>query len=156
MSLDQLTQVFREFGGEKKARGIAESIIKQREKDPSQLNFVSSLVRIISLHKPQRTGKLHPATKVFQALRIAVNDELSNIERALPQALEVIEPQGRIVTIAFHEGEDRLVKNYFSAWEESGKGTMLLKKPQTPSDQEVVNNPRSRSAKMRVFERKQE
>ena len=153
MSEKQLTQVFQEFGGEHHARKIAKSIVEMRRDDPTQLETVGSLVSLVGKYN-QRSGKLHPATRVFQALRIAVNDELNNIERALPQALDVVEPGGRIVTIAFHEGEDRLVKQAFNDWEEQGLGKKLTKKPLKPSEKELADNPRSRSAKLRIFERK--
>ena len=153
MGAKQLIQVFQEFGGERNARKIAKNIVAVREADPTQLETVGSLVKIINQHSA-RKGKLHPATKIFQALRIAVNDELNNIERTLPQALELVRPGGRIVTIAFHEGEDRLVKQTFAQWEAEGKGTRVNKKPLKPSAEEVTANPRSRSAKLRIFERR--
>lgn len=154
LSEKQLTQLFRELGGETYAQRIAKAIISLRKKDPTQLETVGSLIKLINHNKPRKIGHLHPATKVFQALRIAVNDELDNITRALPQALETVAPGGRIVTIAFHEGEDRLVKQAFAAWEKQGLGLRLTKKPQQPSLLEIQRNPRSRSAKMRIFERK--
>jgi len=155
LSVKQLTQVFSDLGGEKYAHRIAQAIITLRKKDPSQLETVGSLLRVVEQSKPRKTSHLHPATKVFQALRIAVNDELDNISRALPQALETVAPGGRIVTIAFHEGEDRLVKQAFTAWEKAGLGKKVTKKPMRPTEQEIQRNPRNRSAKLRVFERKQ-
>lgn len=155
LSVKQLTQVFSDLGGEDYAHRIAKAIVALRKKDPSQLETVGTLLKIVEKNKPRGSGHLHPATKIFQALRIAVNDELDNIKRALPQALDAVVPGSRIVTIAFHEGEDRLVKQAFASWEEQGKGTRITKKPQQPTEKEVQLNPRSRSAKMRVFERKQ-
>lgn len=154
LSVKQLTQVFSDLGGEEYAHRIAKAIVEVRKRNPNELETVGSLVNLIGRNKPNRGGHLHPATKVFQALRIAVNDELDNIARALPQAFDAVVPGGRIVTIAFHEGEDRLVKHAFADWEEQGKGTKITKKPQQPAESEVARNPRSRSAKMRVFERK--
>lgn len=153
LSVKQLAGMFREWGGEESAMAIAKGIHSMREKDPAQLETVGSLLAIVSKHKPYRTSHLNPATKVFQALRIAVNDELDNIERALPQALDELAPSGRLVTIAFHEGEDRQVKRAFGQWEEQGKGKRITPKPLQPTAEEVQTNPRSRSAKLRIFER---
>lgn len=149
----QLTSLFQELGGEEYAKRIAGAIIKTREKNPTQLETVGGLVSLIMAHKPRRAGHLHPATKIFQALRIAVNDELDNLQRALPQALSVLAPAGRLVTIAFHEGEDRPVKQAFTQWEEQGLGRRITKKALKPTEAERTANPRSRSAKLRVFER---
>jgi 16S rRNA (cytosine1402-N4)-methyltransferase len=153
LSVKQLTQVFQDLGGEEYARPIAKAIVELRQVNPHQLETVGALVTLISRHKPRKISHLNPATKVFQALRIAVNDELDNITRALPQALDCVVPGGRIVTIAFHEGEDRIVKQAFTAWEEQGRGKKITKKPLVPGAEELESNPRSRSAKMRVFER---
>lgn len=97
-------------------------------------------------------GGLHPATRTFQALRIAVNDELNALQEVLPQAVEILEPGGRLAVIAFHSLEDRIVKQFFKGYSD-GKIKLLTKKPVVPSDAEIKNNPRSRSAKMRVIEK---
>lgn len=153
LSTKQLAEVFRDFGGEEHAKSIAKRIGTIREKNPAQLETVGALLAIVAQSKPYKRGHLNPATKVFQALRITVNDELDNIFRALPQALEAVQPGGRIVTIAFHEGEDRLAKQAFAQWEKEGRGARITPKPLQPSAEELRANPRSRSAKMRVFER---
>lgn len=147
----QLTELFREYGGEHESRGIARAIVRQRQQNPAQLQSVQGLVNVILATKREKRSHLHPATKVFQALRIAVNDELAAIREALPQALRLLEHPGRVVTIAFHEGEDRLVKRAFLNWETAGKGEVVTKKPINPSEEEVLTNPRSRSAKLRIF-----
>jgi 16S rRNA (cytosine1402-N4)-methyltransferase len=90
---------------------------------------------------------------VFQALRIAVNDELGSIERALPEAYQVLGHHGRIVTISFHEGEDRIVKHLFRNWEKERKGQDLTPSVITASEAELSENPRARSAKLRAFEK---
>lgn len=149
----ELTRIFRELGGEKNAKSIARAITRMREENPQQLESVGSLVKAVSLSGRYQKGRLHPATKVFQALRIVVNDEIGNIEKALPQALEIIKPLGRIVTIAFHEGEDRLVKQTFNTWDAENKGSKITKKAIKPTEEEITLNPRSRSARLRVFER---
>ena len=97
-------------------------------------------------------GNLHPATKVFQALRIAVNDELGVIERVLPQAIEILESGGRLAVITFHSTEDRIVKHYFKS--QIGKAIKLINnKPIICSEEENKNNLRARSAKLRVIEK---
>ena len=149
----QLMQVFSEYGGEHNARSIAKAIVRSRNQG-NPVTTTDQLVTIIQKVKGPQRGKIHPATKVFQALRIAVNDELTNIQKSLPLTLEVLEPGARIATIAFHEGEDRIVKQLFRSWEASRKGTQPIKKPIVPTKQEQNRNPRSRSAKLRIFEKK--
>ncbi|MCL5784020.1 MAG: 16S rRNA (cytosine(1402)-N(4))-methyltransferase, partial [Patescibacteria group bacterium] len=92
-------------------------------------------------------------TRVFQALRIAVNDELSALEEGLEQVKDLIERDGRIVVVSFHSLEDRIVKNKFKHWQMERIGEILTEKPVSPSEEEIEENPRSRSAKMRVFRR---
>jgi 16S rRNA (cytosine1402-N4)-methyltransferase len=145
----QLAQLFFDFGGEKEARKIAQAI----KRSPTPITTVESLNRLIVAIKGQRQGKLHPATKVFQSLRIAVNSELDNIQQALPSALKTLAKGGRLVTIAFHEGEDRIVKNSFREWEEQQLGQRITKKALIPSAVELRDNPRARSAKLRIFEK---
>ncbi len=95
--------------------------------------------------------RIHPATKFFQALRIEVNNELENLRQALPQAFEILSVGGRLGVIAFHSLEDRIVKQLFKTWAAEGRGKLLTKKPVAPSVEEIKNNPRSRSAKLRVI-----
>lgn len=147
---NQLEELFREYGGEPSARKIARAIKDSHEPIVTSKQLSDLVVKI----KGPQKGKLHPATKVFQALRIAVNTEIESIKSSLPQAIEVLENEGKIVTIAFHEGEDREVKATFKKWEEAGRGEMLTKKPISPSEEELAQNPRSRSAKMRIFLKK--
>lgn len=148
----QLAEVFWNYGGEPKSKQIAAQIVKLREKG-LPVRTTQQLAEVVSRIVP-RTGKLHPATKVFQALRIAVNSELDVIETGLKNALEVTQTQGRIATISFHEGEDRLAKTAFKKWDEAGLGKIITSKPLSPSQAEIDLNPRSRSAKLRVFEKK--
>ncbi len=151
MPVKQLTEVFKNFGGEHQAKAIAKAIDRYRGPERSKkIETAGELVKIIEQVKHRR-GKLHPATKVFQALRIAVNDELNNIEQGLDQSLKVLNPPARIVTIAFHAGEDRIAKHRFKSWQEQEKGSMLYKKPKTAAPAEVEENPAARSAKFRVF-----
>ena len=97
-----------------------------------------------------RSGKTHPATKVFQALRIAVNDELGQLESVLPQAVELLAPKGRLAIISFHSLEDRIVKNFMKS---NDQLQVITKKPVTASKEELKDNPRARSAKLRIAEK---
>lgn len=143
----QLAELFRDYGGEESAAAIAKAIKRQ----PTPIATTQQLVRIIEQVKHGRRTHLHPATKTFQALRIAVNTELEEITAALPQALKWLEKHGVLVSIAFHEGEDRIVKHTFREWQEERLGTMISKKPILPTEQEITSNPRARSAKLRAF-----
>lgn len=147
----QLAQLFREFGGEQEANSIARAI----KHSPVPITTAAELSALVGKVKRFRGGHLHPATKVFQALRIAVNSELDEITEALKAAKATIAPGGRIVTIAFHEGEDRIAKDMFRDWEAQSFGKQITKKPISPSEVEKTENPRSRSAKLRVFEKKE-
>ncbi len=100
-----------------------------------------------------RSGKIHPATRTFQALRIAVNDELRALQDALPQAMKVLKPGGRLAVISFHSLEDRIVKRFFKAEADNGTAQVLTKRPITPSEEERLANPRSRSSKLRILEK---
>lgn len=141
-----LEKILREYGEERFAKRISRQIVSDRRVSP--IVTTSQLVETIrrSLPAQHRKGKIHFATRTFQALRIAVNDELDNVKKALPQALEILEPQGKIVVISFHSLEDRIVKNFFK----DSKVKILTKKPIIPNFSEIKNNPRSRSAKLRV------
>lgn len=145
----QLAQLFRDFGGEQEAGSIAKAI----KRSPQPITTANELSELVRRTKRFKGGHLHPATKVFQALRIAVNSELDEIAQALAGALQVVSAGSKIVTIAFHESEDRIAKDAFRQWENAGKGTQLTKKPLIPSEEEITQNPRSRSAKLRVFEK---
>ncbi len=103
------------------------------------------------VHRPGKRERIHPATRVFQALRIAVNDELDVLREGLTSAIDQLRGAGRVVVISFHSLEDRIVKQTFRGDE---RLNVLTKKPLLPSDQEMANNPRARSAKMRAAQRK--
>lgn len=158
-SVDELSEIFRDLGEEKLHAQIAKKIVEKR--DPYPLETVSDLVDIVlevyreklgSKKDVPWVGGLHPATKVFQALRIAVNDELGVLERVLPQALEMLSPGGRLAVISFHSLEDSIVKHFFKA-RAGDDVTIVTKKPVTASEEELKENPRSRSAKLRVAEK---
>lgn len=142
LSQKELVDLLRRFGEEYNATRIAKSIVAARRLQPIQTT--GDLTDIL---------KRYPATLVFQALRIAVNDELGNISLALPQAYELLDKKGRIVIIAFHSLEDRIVKETFIRFEKEEKGRIITKKPIVVSETEVNKNRRSRSAKMRIFEK---
>jgi 16S rRNA (cytosine1402-N4)-methyltransferase len=103
-----------------------------------------------AVHQPGKRERIHPATRTFQALRIAVNDELAALEEGLDAAINVLRPGGRLVAIAFHSLEDRIVKNKFRSDERLNP---ITRKPMVAGDEELARNPRSRSAKLRVAER---
>ena len=147
----ELSQMLWELGGEQKARAIAHAIINERAKQP--ITTTRQLADLVSKFYGGRKGKLHPATKVFQALRIAVNSELDSIQVALPLAFTLLTKGGRIVTIAFHEGEDRLVKHYFKKLISENVAAEVTKRALQPTEEEIANNPRSRSAKLRAIEK---
>lgn len=152
LSEKQLAELFWQAGGELHSRKIAKMIVQQRQRRPftRTLELAAAIAKI-----SPRSGHLHPATKVFQALRIAVNSELDSIHQALPQAYQLLALNGRLVTISFHEGEDRIVKQAFRDWVNQGKGQLIERKALTPSVQELTHNPRARSAKLRIFVKKE-
>ncbi len=150
----ELEKLFTVFGQEYFARKIARAIVENRQKKP--IKTCNELAEIILKvrGKSGRFDRTHPATRVFQALRIAVNDELNNLRQALPQALEILKSKGRLVVISFHSGEDRIVKHFLREMELQDRLTILTKKPIRPSEKEKKENPRSRSAKLRAAEKR--
>lgn len=167
LSETELTQIFRDFGDEPLAKRIARALVRERQLQRFQTT--GQLARFVERLAP-RSGKRHPATRVFQALRIAVNDELSVLQSALAAACTILKPSGRLAVITFHSLEDRLVKNF--GREQSRDYTFEgdvdvpeLRQPRTPvlrwvqrkaiqpSAQEVGQNPRARSAQLRVLEK---
>ncbi len=149
-SQKEIEKFLREYGEEKFSRRIAREIIEQREIKPIKSTF--QLVEVIKRAVPKRFqhGRVHCATKTFQALRIAVNSELENLKKVLPPAVSVLSPGGRLVIISFHSLEDRIVKNFFREKSKEGAVKLLLKKPAITSSEEIKLNPRSRSAKLRA------
>jgi 16S rRNA (cytosine1402-N4)-methyltransferase len=141
------------LGEERFSRGIAKSIVRAREASPIETTF--ELVAAIEAGVPAWYAhrRLHPATKTFQALRIAVNDEFGALRDGLAAALARLDEGGRVAVITFHSLEDRIVKGMFRDAAHEGKGTVLTKKPLVPTPGETAQNPRARSAKLRVFER---
>lgn len=166
-SVDDLTRIFREYGEEEKAYYIAKKINEERK--IKQIKTTADLVNVILKAKPRRLkDKIHPATQVFQALRIEVNHELENLQKVLPDAIESLKTGGRLAIITFHSLEDRIVKQFFKKEStdclcipeipicicgHKKKIKLINKKPIIPSDTEIKNNPRSRSSKLRIIEK---
>ena len=165
----EIEKILREYGEERYSRKIAGEIIRERKKKAILTTF--DLINIVRKAVPRyyKKGYIHPATRTFQALRIAVNRELENLKEALPQSIEILKPKGKLIVVSFHSLEDRIVKNRFVRWREScicpqeamrctcsnnhSYGRVLSKKPLTAEDEELRANPRSRSAKLRVFKK---
>jgi 16S rRNA (cytosine1402-N4)-methyltransferase len=161
---EDLVSLFWRYGEERRSRAVARAIVRQRP-----LGSTNELSRLIERVVPRKKGrKIHPATRVFQALRIAVNDELGQLERFIEPAVRSLRPGGRMAVISFHSLEDRIVKHSFARLQ--GRCTcppgfpecrcepeellqVLTRSPIRPSDDETRDNPRSRSARMRVIER---
>ena len=141
------------YGEERFARRIAKAVAARREVAPIKTTL--EFVEIINDSVPSfyRHGRLHPATRSFQALRIAVNDELGVLERFLKDSLELLAPEGRLAIITFHSIEDRLVKQTFARWAKEKKAVLLTKKPITAAESELAANRPSRSAKLRGIQK---
>lgn len=143
----ELYDLFTKYGDEQLARPIAEAIVRARQIRP--IETTKQLAKLVEKVYGRRHTHLHPATKVFQSLRIAINDELNTLKITLPQAASLLKIGGKLAIISFHEGEDRVVKHFMrdlsaEYWE------VDTKKPITPSAAEIAENPRSRSAKLRI------
>ena len=156
LSENELTEIFFKFGEERFSRRIANAICRARQVAP--IKAANELAEVILRVRPKRGrfDRSHPATRCFQALRIAVNDELNNLKKALPQALEILKPGGRLVVLSFHSLEDRIVKNFLKEKAKEKEIKILTKKPIRPSEKEIEENPRSRSAKLRAGEKNEE
>ncbi len=147
----EIERILREYGEEPRARRVARSIVYRREQRP--FSRTGDLVAAVIAALGPARGRIHPATRTFQAVRIAVNDELRALEAGLDAALAVLKPGGRMAAISFHSLEDRIVKWRFRQWAESGEISILTRKPLVPDAEEMRLNPRARSAKLRVAER---
>jgi len=150
---EEIEKILKEYGEEPWARKISEAIVNFRKRQV--ILTTKELLNVISAVIPNKFqhARIHFATRTFQALRIAVNDELGNLKRFLPEAMDVLTEGGRLGVISFHSLEDRIVKNFFREQAKSGRGKILTKKPIIAGVAELKNNPRSRSAKLRVFKK---
>jgi len=148
---DELEKILKLYGEERFSRQIARGIVMARNEKPIKNTF--DLVKIIEKSTPNfyHHGRIHPATRTFQALRIAVNDELNTIQKGLEAALRMISSGAKIAVISFHSLEDRIVKNFFR--DNKSVLQILTKKPVTPAAVEILNNPRARSGKLRVAQK---
>ncbi|HDQ22835.1 MAG TPA: 16S rRNA (cytosine(1402)-N(4))-methyltransferase RsmH [Candidatus Uhrbacteria bacterium] len=162
---EELAKIFKEYGEERYSRQIAREIVLSRKKN--KINTTDQLVSLIEKvykNKP-KPHKIHVATKIFQALRIEVNDELNNLKKILPVSLEILEKEGRLVVISFHSLEDRIVKHFFRQeakdcicppeslecrCQHKARLRILTKKVVMAGKEEIISNPRSRSAKLRA------
>jgi 16S rRNA (cytosine1402-N4)-methyltransferase len=164
--VSELERILRQYGEEPKARRIALAIASERK--TKEITTAGDLVKLIARTKGQGDRDHHPATQTFQALRIAVNQELENLDRFLQNGYELLRTTGRMVIISFHSLEDRLVKTAFRKWNRdcvcpprspkcqcgwSRKAKLLTTRPLRPSASEIAANPRARSAKLRAAER---
>lgn len=162
-----LVRILREFGEERSAKRIASLILRRRKESP--ISSTDELARLVASATPPRRTRIHPATRTFQALRVAVNDELGALSEALPQAIEALCPGGRLICLSYHSLEDRIVKQTFREFEKGcicppsfpvcqcgrvSQVEVLTRKPIRPSEAEIRKNPRSRSARMRVCEKR--
>jgi 16S rRNA (cytosine1402-N4)-methyltransferase len=162
MGEEEMTMMFRKYGEVRQSKRLTRAIIAERP-----ISYTSELVRIIE-KTIKRSKRIHPATQVFQALRIAVNDELGELERGLKAAVQLLKNGGRLSVISFHSLEDRLVKNYFRdeshdcicpadqpicTCDHKARLSVVTRKIVRPSENEIAKNPRSRSARLRVAEK---
>jgi len=148
----ELADLMRRYGEEPRARVIARRIVQERP-----IRTASQLARIVAAAVGGRRGAIHPATRTFQALRIAVNQELDNLAAALPQAVQLLRVGGRLVVLSYHSLEDRIVKNFFRTEAAAEDGpprlAILTPKPLRPTATELARNPRCRSARLRAAQR---
>ncbi len=150
---ENLKVIIKGFGEERFAGRIARVICEARAIKPIETTFELAYIITSAVPRMFRGGRIHPATKTFQAIRIAVNDELGAIEEGLIKGFEKLSSESRMAAISFHSLEDRIVKRFFREMEKEGRGKIITKKPITPSDAELKENPRSRSAKLRIIQK---
>lgn len=146
----EIEKILKEYGEEDFSKRIAKKITEKRKKE--RIKSTLQLVSIIKEATPSwyHHNKTHFATRTFQALRIKINNELDNFRQALPEALELLEKEGRLVAISFHSLEDRIIKEFLKEKEKNGEVKIITKKPIVPTDEEINLNPRSRSSKLRA------
>ena len=162
---DKLRKIIRDYGEEMRYAKVVSTILARRKTSPIKTTGELARVVLSAISERSKRGKIHPATKTFQAIRIAVNDELANLYKAIDDGVDSLNSGGRLSVISFHSLEDRIVKNVFRSWEKGcicppdlpfcvcdreAKLKVLTKKPVTPSEEEIKINPRARSAKLRT------
>lgn len=149
----ELALMFKTLGEERFPGRIARAIVETRKSHPIRTARELADLIVSAVPAKFKNGRVHPATRVFQALRMQVNDELGALTDGLNSALELLAPKGRLAVISFHSIEDRVVKNWMRERGKDGSGVVITKKPIVPSREEQQINPRSRSAKLRIFEK---
>lgn len=149
-SYEKLADIFYHYGEEKKARMIARKICHRREKE--KIVNTQQLVSLVASCFQTKKNK-HPARKVFQALRIFINNELVNLPQVLEAASKYLTKDGKIIVISYHSLEDRIVKQLFKKYSLTGNFQIITKKPLTPTSEEIISNHQARSAKMRIIQR---
>lgn len=148
-SLLELTEIFREYGEERRAYQIAKAIVSSRKE--KSLKTTGDLLSVIEKVVPFRHySKINPATKIFQALRMETNEELTVLKEVLPEAVKILKPGGRLVVVSFHSGEDRIVKRFLK---DNPEVKVLTKRPLVAQEEETASNSRARSAKLRAAEK---
>ena len=152
---EELFELFRKYGEERKARKIADLIVSTRGLEPitTTQELVDILAKAYGFDNVGDFAKAKSSAQVFQALRIAVNDELESLKRALPKSLDLLASGGRLVVITFHSLEDRIVKHSFAEFAQEGLGKLINEKPIVPGEEETKENSRSRGAKLRIIEK---
>ena len=153
MSAHDLEFVLLEYGGERWARKIAQVICDRRKQKPLETTHDLVDCVLAAIPAAKRDKRIHPATRTFQAIRIYINDELEGLQEAIEGAARVLNPEGRIAVLSYHSGEDRAVKLAFRHLAKEEDFEIITKKPLTPSEQEIRENPKSRSAKLRLLMR---
>lgn len=153
MTASQIETILYDYGDERWARRIAQVIVDRRKREP--LKTTADLVDCVLAAIPaaRRDKRIHPATRTFQAVRVYINREIDGLEDAVRDAAFCLAPGGVLVTLSYHSGEDRAVKHVFRDLRQTGPFAELTPKPQTPSEQEIATNPKSRSAKLRALKR---
>ncbi|MBI1838812.1 MAG: 16S rRNA (cytosine(1402)-N(4))-methyltransferase RsmH [Candidatus Colwellbacteria bacterium] len=146
----ELTEIFHKYGEERYSNSIAKSIIRTRKIKKIITTFDLVKAVVSGVPSSYARGRINPATKVFQAIRVYINSELENLESILKNLEDIVKPGGVAIFIAFHSLEDRLIKNYLKNMKNSGVVEIILKKPVIPEQEEISSNPRSRSAKLRI------
>ena len=147
---EKLVKIFREYGEERFACRIAGKICEERKRKLIKTTFQLKSIVIRAIPKKIRYSRIRCLARIFQSLRIAVNNELDNLEKVLPQTIEILKPGGRLVVISFHSLEDRIVKNFLKDESKKGRFKILTKKPVIADLEEIKVNPRARSAKLRA------
>ncbi len=150
-STGKLERILREYGDEPRSRKLAEAFVARRRERP--FRTTGDLRRVVEDVLGHKGGRIHSATRTFQALRIETNRERELLQKALPMAIDLLAPGGRLVVIAFESGDDRIVKQAFLDAAEAGAGEVLTRRPLRPGRDEVGRNRRSRSARLRAFAR---